>query len=556
MPALAPGALVSTPSMSAYNARGYSFAPSASVRASRERTSYVACSVCGNASSAYLFFRAGVRFVRCNGCGLVYVSPVGAAGPCYFDVADVGRLASTRDRELAVADLSCMIQRLAREHATRSGRPPQRTLLLGRYFDQLSQLPELAGLGLEIVRIEGPGFARLAEQSDLAGYAARLAGANLVILNELLEACSDPGKVLRQVAAELLPGASVCVAYADVASLPARLLRRHWPAFFDLKRAFFGLPQLLRLAEPCGLALAAHSAALTHRTPRYAAVRLLDAVPGARGAERWVPTAPALPLFAGLRLATFEKRAPSASPVAEKLSVVLPVYEEASTVRQVIEALLAKPLRIEKELIIVESGSRDGTREIVAEYANAPGVRVIYEPAPRGKGHAVRAGLSACTGSIVLIQDADLEYDIDDYDALLEPILQRRTSFVLGSRTLGAGDWKVRRFAHGALSGFALNVAQVGFAKTFNLLYQQRTSDVNTMFKVFRRSCLETVSLTSDGFELDIELVCKLVLAGHAPLEVPVNYVARDFSQGKKIRFWRDAWPGYAAFFKYRWPGA
>ena len=98
--------------------------------------------------------------------------------------------------------------------------------------------------------------------------------------------------------------------------------------------------------------------------------------------------------------------------------------------------------------------------------------------------------------------------------------------------------------------------ATVGFAQTFNVLYQQRTSDVNTMFKVFRRSCLDTLQLSSDGFELDIELVCKLVRAGHAPLEVPVNYAARDFSQGKKIRFWRDACRGYAAFFKYRWPGA
>jgi glycosyltransferase involved in cell wall biosynthesis len=224
-------------------------------------------------------------------------------------------------------------------------------------------------------------------------------------------------------------------------------------------------------------------------------------------------------------------------------------------VRQVIEALLTKPLRVEKELIIVESGSRDGTREIVAEYQGTPGVQVLFEPEPRGKGHAVRRGLAACTGSIVLIQDADLEYDVDDYDALLEPILQGRSSFVLGSRTLGAGDWKVRRFASGPASGLLLNLAQVGFAKTFNLLYQQRTTDVNTMFKVFRRSCLDGVELSSDGFELDIELVCKLVLAGYAPLEVPVNYVARDFSQGKKIRFLRDAWPGYAAFFKYRWGG-
>jgi Glycosyl transferase family 2 len=540
--------------MSAYSARRYSFAPSASVRASRERTTYVACSVCGEASSQYLFFRAGVRFVRCNGCALVYVSPVGAAGPCYFDIAEVGRLVTPRDRVLALTDLSQMIQRLAREHAARRGRPPRRTILLGRYFAQLAERPELAalGLGLEIVRIEGAAFAHLAEQSDLSACVARLQGAEVVILNELLEACSDPGKVLRQVAAAT-PGASIAVAYADIASMPARLLRRHWPAFFELKRAFFGLPQLLRLAESCGLGLVAHAALPAHRTPRYAAVRLLDALPRARGLERWLPALPQLPLFTGLRLATFEPRPASASAGAEKLSVVLPVYEEAGTVRQVIEALLEKPLRIAKELIIVESGSRDGTRAIVAEYASTPGVRVIYEPAPRGKGHAVRTGLAACTGSIVLIQDADLEYDIDDYDALLEPILQRRTSFVLGSRTLGAGDWKVRRFAHGRLAGFALNVAQVGFAQTFNLLYQQRTSDVNTMFKVFRRSCLDTLNLTSDGFELDIELVCKLVLAGHAPLEVPVNYVARDFSQGKKIRFWRDAWPGYAAFFKYRW---
>ncbi len=542
--------------MSAYSARRYSFAPSASVRAARERTDYVACSVCGEARSEYLFFRAGVRFVRCTSCGLIYVSPVGAVGPCYFDVAEVGRLVTPRDRALAVDDLVAMIERLAREHAGRVGRPPQRTLLLGRYFDQLLESPRLARLGLEIARIEGTAFTRLAEQSELTGLAARIQSADLLILNELLEACSDPGKVLRQVALLLPRGASLSVAYADASSLPARLLRRRWPAYFDLKRAFFGLPQLLRLTEPHGLVLVAHAAASTHRTPRYALERLLDAAPRAQGLGRWVPAGPSLPLFSGLRLASFEKRAQSPTPRTEKLSVVLPVYEEAGTVRQVIEALLAKPLRIEKELIIVESGSRDGTREIVAEYAHLPGVRVVHEPAPRGKGHAVRTGLAVCTGTIVLIQDADLEYDVDDYDALLEPILQRRASFVLGSRTLGAGDWKVRRFAHGVLAGFLLNLAQVGFAKTFNLLYQQRTSDVNTMFKVFRRSCLDTVTLTSDGFELDIELVCKLVRAGHAPLEVPVNYVARDFSQGKKIRFLRDALPGYAAFFKYRWSRA
>jgi hypothetical protein len=385
----------------------------------------------------------------------------------------------------------------------------------------------------------------------LSAFSATLEGADLVVLNELLEACADPGRVLGHIAAALPRDALLGIAYADAASLPARWLRRHWPGFFDVKRAFFGLSQLTRLAERHGLALLEQRAFPTRRTARYALHRALDAVPQAQALTRFVPALPQVPLFTGLRLATFEHAA-LAAPPSEKLSIVLPVYEEASTVRQVIEALLAKPLRVEKELIIVESGSRDGTREIVAEYENEPLVRVVYEAAPRGKGHAVRTGLKHATGSIVLIQDADLEYDIDDYDALLEPILQGRSNFVLGSRTLGAGGWKVRRFASGALSETLLNLAQVGFAKTFNLLYQQRATDVNTMYKVFRRSCLEQIELESDGFELDIELVCKLVVAGHAPLEVPVNYVARDFSQGKKIRFWRDAWPGYAAFFKYR----
>jgi glycosyltransferase involved in cell wall biosynthesis len=236
----------------------------------------------------------------------------------------------------------------------------------------------------------------------------------------------------------------------------------------------------------------------------------------------------------------------------EKLSVVFPVYNEATYVKHVLEALLAKPLKIEKEIIIVESNSTDGTREIVQSFEGRPDIRVIYEDRPRGKGHAVKTGLAAVTGTIVLIQDADFEYDLDDYDALLEPILQRRTSFVLGSRSLGLDDWKVRRFEGNVVKRFLLNAAQVGFAKTFNALYQQNVTDVNTMFKVFRAECLEGLNLESDGFNLDIELACKLVKNGNAPMEVPVNYVARGFEEGKKISFVRDAFPSYAAFFKWR----
>jgi glycosyltransferase involved in cell wall biosynthesis len=258
-----------------------------------------------------------------------------------------------------------------------------------------------------------------------------------------------------------------------------------------------------------------------------------------------------VPLRVGARVAVFG-RAVRESTQPEKLSIVLPVYNEARYAARVIDAVLAKQLRIDKHVIIVESGSTDGTREIVRRYDGRPGVEVVLEDRPRGKGHAVRAGLRRVTGSIVLIQDADFEYDIDDYDALLEPILQRKATFVLGSRSLGLDDWKVRRYGETPVRRMLLNAAQVLYAKTYNALYQQRVTDVNTMFKVFRAECLEGLDLESDGFDLDIELACKLARNGNSPMEVPVNYVARGFNDGKKIRFLRDAVPTYLAFFRYR----
>ena len=151
-----------------------------------------------------------------------------------------------------------------------------------------------------------------------------------------------------------------------------------------------------------------------------------------------------------------------------------------------------------------------------------------------------------------MIQDADFEYDLDDYDALLSPIIQRRTSFVLGSRSLGLDDWKVRRFAQSRVKAFLMNFAQLLFARTFNALYQQRVTDVNTMFKVFRRECIEGIEFSSNGFNFDIELACMLVKSGYSPMEVPVNYVARGFEEGKKINFLTEFYPSYSMFFRCR----
>jgi glycosyltransferase involved in cell wall biosynthesis len=283
----------------------------------------------------------------------------------------------------------------------------------------------------------------------------------------------------------------------------------------------------------------------------YLAERVAPSAKTTRLLSRSPLASAATPVRAGNRVIIFH-RMPEEDRAVEKLSIIMPVFNEARYCERIIDAVLTKPLPIDKELIIVESNSTDGSREIVRAFEGRPGVKVLYQDRPRGKGYAVRAGLAMATGTIVLIQDADFEYDVEDYDALLEPILQHRAAFVLGSRSLGLDHWKVRRFGEDRLKGLVMNAAQVAFARTFNVLYQQKVTDVNTMFKVFRAECLKGIDLEGDGFELDIELVCRLTKKGYSPMEVPVNYVARGFAEGKKIKFGRESLLSYLAFVRYR----
>ncbi len=234
-------------------------------------------------------------------------------------------------------------------------------------------------------------------------------------------------------------------------------------------------------------------------------------------------------------------------------SIVVPVYNEKETFPELMRRLLNKRLDhlgLEREIVLVESNSTDGTREQVAAFATTPGVKIVWQDRPRGKGHAVRAGFAVATGDVVLIQDADLEYDVDDYDVLLEPLLHDQAAFVLGSRH--SGRLSMRRFTDQRALGAACDVAHVLFTAVINILYGQRMKDPFTMFKVFRRDCLYGLAFECDRFDFDHELLIKLVLKGYRPLEIPVNYSSRSFKQGKKIRFFRDP-PGWiAADLKYR----
>ncbi len=245
----------------------------------------------------------------------------------------------------------------------------------------------------------------------------------------------------------------------------------------------------------------------------------------------------------------------SASEPRRRLSIVLPVYNERATAAALLDRVLAVDLGgLERELIIVEGNSTDGTRELVRGYEGRPGVKVLYEDRPRGKGAAVRAGLALATGEFLLIQDGDLEYDPADAPRLLAPLLAGEADVVFGSRTLTSPQhWQFRRL-HGPerLFGFLVNLGGVLFTGLFNLLYGTRLSDGATMYKLFRAADLKAMTLRSDGFDYDWEISAKLAKKGLRFAELPVFYKARSLAEGKKIRFWRDGWRVLVAILRYR----
>ncbi len=242
---------------------------------------------------------------------------------------------------------------------------------------------------------------------------------------------------------------------------------------------------------------------------------------------------------------------PSERP--HRLSVIMPVYNEEETFEKTIELVLGKEIPgVQIDVIIVEGRSTDGTREKVLKYVDTPRVSVILEESNQGKGHAVRRGLQAATGDFVLIQDADLEYDVDDYEKLLEPLRDGETGFVLGRRRTPDGAWGMRHFGQQSRMSHVMNVGHIAFLALFNVVYQQRLRDPFTMYKVFRRDCLHGIPLECNRFDFDWELTAKLIRAGYEPIELPVSYYSRSFEEGKKINLLRDPPTWVRACFRYR----
>jgi glycosyltransferase involved in cell wall biosynthesis len=246
---------------------------------------------------------------------------------------------------------------------------------------------------------------------------------------------------------------------------------------------------------------------------------------------------------------------PKPQGTVPKLSVIVPAYNEKATFSTLMDRLLAKNIEgLNTEVILIESNSTDGTRDDAVRYGTHPRVQLILQDRPRGKGNAIRTGLAASSGDIVLFQDADLEYDIDDYDDLIEPLLAYRRNFVIGSRHSEKNrGWKIRQFNDSTALASVFNIGHRIFLNLLNVMYWQRMEDPFSMFKVFRRECLYGLTFECNRFDFDFEIVIKLLRKGYRPLEMPVNYRARSLQEGKKVTMVRDPLTWMRALVKYRW---
>jgi glycosyltransferase involved in cell wall biosynthesis len=223
-----------------------------------------------------------------------------------------------------------------------------------------------------------------------------------------------------------------------------------------------------------------------------------------------------------------------------KLSVIVPVYNERNTVVEILRRMRIVDLPLDREFIVVNDGSDDGTDRVLTQLGDST-VKILSHPENRGKGAAIRTALEHVTGDLVLIQDADLEYDPEDWPRLIAPMLKGRAKVVYGSRI--TGERRNMLYLHW--------VGNKVLSLTTNLLYNTTLSDMETCYKLFDREVLRGITVKSDRFDFEPEITAKVLRQGIRIYEVPISYAGREFDEGKKIT-WKDGFAALYALVKYR----
>jgi glycosyltransferase involved in cell wall biosynthesis len=500
------------------------------------------CPLCGCAELDYEFIVENCPLCCCRECSLTFLNPQ----PEPQEWSGTEPLEASEDvYEIHATNASTRLDQFISYAGISTGR----LLLVGA---GKSLQTEAVRRGFEVVSLTPAEL----EDHGLEDGDALFAGC---ILYCALEQSSDPLGWLATVRSVLSLGACLMVIAPTLDSRTARVFRSSWWEFKRHNRYYFtadtmqsllikaGFGDPIIMPDDCVVSLQymRRKLAAQPQAWRYRLLRLLIAASPRFLRKREFR-------FLHSRL-IFMVRPKPASPVP-RLSVILPLYNERSTFPTLMEMLLEKQIpNLEMEIILVESNSSDGSRELALNYRDHPRVRLILEERPQGKGHAVRNGLQYATGDVVLFQDADLEYDLDDYEGLIEPILDYRQNFVIGSRhSQTTRLWKIRKFDDASGLTALFNLGHLIFLTLFNLIYRQRMSDPFSMFKVFRRECLYGLKFECNRFDFDHEIVIKLVRKGYRPFELPVNYCSRSFSEGKKVTVFRDPLTWLRALVKFR----
>jgi len=524
------------------------------------------CRACEGTSQQKLFVHEGRVVCQCQACGLVFLNPQPSDEVLsriysteYFlestDPESQGHLSRIK-RQTARLYLDAIVQ----YGGTREG------TLLEVGCGKGDLLAEGLARGYEVKGVEpSPHAAQSANRrlgrdivtcSTLEEASLPADHFDVCVCVDVIEHVRDPVELLMQVRRVLKPTGVLLLVTPTLDSWSARILKHRWFEFKTEHLYYFDSATLRNTLARTGfqavdLVPARKVLSLDYVHRHFQRYPVSGVSPLVSLFWHLSPRALQNALFSVSTSSLLALARPAAPRSRLLVSVIMPVYNEHKTVTTVLDRLIAKELKgVDKEVIVAEGNSSDGTREDVLRYRDAPGVRLLLLDRNRGKGYAVRQGLHHATGDIVLIQDADLEYDIGDYDDLIEPLRTYRQAFVLGSRHSGSD--KIRVFADQRFLEVTFNLGHVLLTKLFNLLYGQRLNDPWTMYKVFRRDCLHKLKFECCRFNFDVELLSKLVRKGFEPVEIPVRYRSRSFKEGKKIKVLIDPWTWIWACIKYR----